>query len=200
VARTSTQISGSKDLEITSATTGLLARYGLNEGSGTSANNTVGTAGAPVGTVANSPLWVDGAPVAGNVLPTITLDTPTNNSITSAPASVSLTATAADTDGTVASVEFLRDGTVINTDSAAPYAFTDSSVTAGVYNYSARVTDNNGGITTTAAVRVSVLTDPTKTALLFDGTNDYVTMGAAAELNAGGPPSNGFTLECWFRK
>lgn len=200
VARTAVQINANRNAEITSATTGLLARYGLNEGSGTSANNSVGTAGAPVGTLTNSPMWVDGAPFSANVAPTVSLTAPAGGAVTTISAGVALTATAADSDGTVTQVEFLRDGSVIGTDTSSPYAFTDSTVTAGIHTYAARATDNNNAGTTSSTASVSVLTDATRTGLLFDGVNDYVTMGVAPELNAGGPPSNGFTLECWFRK
>lgn len=200
VARTGSQIATSKGTEITTTTTGLLARYGLNEGSGTSANNTVGTAGAPLGTLTNSPMWVDGAPFNANVAPTVALTAPANGTTTTVSAGTALSATASDSDGSVTQVEFLRDGSVIGTDTTSPYSFTDSTVTAGVHTYAARATDNGNAVTTSSTVSVSVLTDATRTGLLFDGVNDYVTMGAAPELNAGGPPSNGFTLECWFRK
>ncbi|MBB5034020.1 hypothetical protein HNQ65_003611 [Prosthecobacter vanneervenii] len=200
IARTATQIAASKSSEITTATTGLLARYGLNEGTGTSVSNTVGTAGAPTGTLTNSPMWINGAPFNTNVAPTAALTAPATGTTATVSAGVSLTATASDTDGTVAQVEFLRDGSVVGTVTSSPYTFTDSTVTAGVHTYAARATDNGGAATTSSTVTVSVLTSATKTALLFDGVNDYVTMGVAPELNAGGPPSNGFTLECWFRK
>ncbi|OYW76021.1 MAG: hypothetical protein B7Z37_10785 [Verrucomicrobia bacterium 12-59-8] len=200
VARTGTQIAANKTSEITTATTGLLARYGLNEGTGTSANNSVGVSGAPLGTLTNSPMWVNGAPFNANAAPSVALTSPANGTISSISAGIALTATASDSDGTVSQVEFLRDGSVVGTVTSSPYTFTDSTVAAGVHTYAARATDNIGATTTTSTVTVSVLTNTTKTALLFDGVNDYVTMGAAPELNAGGPPSNGFTLECWFRK
>ena len=196
VARTPAQILANRNVQITSATTGLLAAYGLNEGTGSAAGGVV--SGAPSGNVTNAPLWVDGSPFNVNSLPTISLTATASGN--QAPATVNLSATATDGDGTISKVEFIRDGTVISTVTTAPYTYADTGLPAGVYSYTARATDNDGGVTTTSATVISIVTDITKTALLFDGVNDYVTMGVAHELNAGGPPSNGLTLECWFRK
>ena len=45
---------------ITTATTGLVARYGLNEGSGTAVGDSI--APAQNGTTVNAPSWTEGAP------------------------------------------------------------------------------------------------------------------------------------------
>jgi hypothetical protein len=65
IARTESQIQGNLGLELTSGT-GLIGRWGFNEGSGTSAGNSI--AGQPDGTFYNAnsighgPTWVSGAP------------------------------------------------------------------------------------------------------------------------------------------
>jgi hypothetical protein len=56
-ARSALQIAGNKDLEITSAP-GLIARWGMNEGTGTTISSTAGTGIS--GTLSNSPVWVTG--------------------------------------------------------------------------------------------------------------------------------------------
>ena len=61
VARSQAQVSATKDLELTSGP-GLIARYGLIEGAGTTTASSV--AGAPVGTLVNGPFWTAGAPIA----------------------------------------------------------------------------------------------------------------------------------------
>ena len=134
------------------------------------------------------------------IFPTVAITSPANSAALVAPATFSVDATAADANGTVTQVEFLLNGTVVSTDPTSPFSLAQSGLTPGVYAYTARATDNDGNVTTSAAVTISVVTDPTKTALYFDGVNDYVTMGAAPTLNVGGSPGNGLTLECWFRK
>ena len=57
VARTAAEIAQNHSLALTSGP-GLIARWGLDEGSGTVANNSV--AGRPNGTLTNKPVWVDG--------------------------------------------------------------------------------------------------------------------------------------------
>ena len=61
LARTQAQILADALLEITSGT-GLLGRWGLNDGSGPSAANSV--AGSPAGTLTNGPSWAAGSPFA----------------------------------------------------------------------------------------------------------------------------------------
>ncbi|GEP40958.1 hypothetical protein BGE01nite_02490 [Brevifollis gellanilyticus] len=138
------------------------------------------------------------------VLPVVTLTSPAAGSAGAAPAGVTLEATATDADGSVTQVEFLRNGLVIATDATAPYTFQDNNLRAGHHDYQARATDNEGNMATTAVNQVRVTlapaSIPANTALSFDGTNDYVTMGAAPTLNVGQMSDAGFTLECWFNR
>jgi hypothetical protein len=65
VARSQSEIAGSMNQQISTGS-GLVARWGLNEGSGTSAVNSV--AGSPHGQLINGPLWVmPGAPFNATV-------------------------------------------------------------------------------------------------------------------------------------
>jgi|GEM_PF-6532653 len=59
-ARTQLQIQQTINSEITSPQSGLLGRWGLNEGTGTIAYNTVTT--GPNGTLVNTPVWTTGSP------------------------------------------------------------------------------------------------------------------------------------------
>ena len=67
----------------------------------------------------------------GNQAPTATLTAPANGATFTAPASITLTATASDADGTVARVDFYNGTTLLGSDTTAPYAFTWSNVAAG---------------------------------------------------------------------
>ena len=57
---------------------------------------------------------------------------------------MSLAATASDSDGTVAKVEFFNGATKLGEDTTAPYSFTWSGVAAGTYTVTARATDDLG--------------------------------------------------------
>jgi Galactose oxidase-like, Early set domain/Bacterial Ig domain len=94
--------------------------------------------------------------VQGNSLPTVTLTQPADGATFAPPATVNLAATASDTDGTVAKVEFFNGTTKLGEDTTAPYSFTWSGVPAGSYTLTARATDDVGGTTTSATFRITV--------------------------------------------
>ncbi|MBK6981850.1 MAG: hypothetical protein IPH30_10395 [Betaproteobacteria bacterium] len=58
--------------------------------------------------------------VATNVLPTVSLTAPANNASYAAPANITITATATDSDGTVAKVDFYAGSTLLGTDTTSP--------------------------------------------------------------------------------
>jgi hypothetical protein len=94
--------------------------------------------------------------VVSNVPPSVALTAPVPGSQYFAPATISLAANAADSDGTVASVAFYANGTLIGTSTAAPYGMVWDGVAAGIYSLSANATDTQGGITTSAQVSIIV--------------------------------------------
>jgi RHS repeat-associated protein len=91
-----------------------------------------------------------------NTPPTVSLTSPPANAIFTAPASIALTAQAADSDGTVASVEFYHGTTLITTVSAAPYTFNWTGVQQGAYSLTARAIDNLGAPISSTPVNVVV--------------------------------------------
>ncbi|WP_179225436.1 Ig-like domain-containing protein [Hymenobacter mucosus] len=95
------------------------------------------------------------APVTANAAPTVNLTTPTPNAVV-APGSVTLTASAADTDGSISSVAFYEGTTLLGTVATAPYSFTWTNAKAGTYSITAKATDNQGLTTTSAAVALTV--------------------------------------------
>src|SRR5690606_21255941 len=90
------------------------------------------------------------APVV-NQPPTVSLTAPANNTTYTAPASISITASASDADGTIAEVAFYNGSTLLGTATTSPYTYNWTGVTAGTYTLTARATDNSGAITTSAA-------------------------------------------------
>ena len=59
---------------------------------------------------------------SANVPPTASITVPANGATFTAPASVTITATAGDTDGTVSLVEFFQGTTKIGQATTAPYS------------------------------------------------------------------------------
>jgi len=91
-----------------------------------------------------------------NAAPTVRLTSPAPGATFSVPATISLTAEAADADGRVAKVEFFAGTTKLGEDLTAPYTYTWSGVAAGTYSLTAVATDEKGLATTSAAVSVTV--------------------------------------------
>jgi regulation of enolase protein 1 (concanavalin A-like superfamily) len=93
---------------------------------------------------------------ASNQPPTVSLTAPSNGASFNTGATVSLTASAADSDGSVASVAFYRGSTLLGRDTTAPYSYSWGSVPAGSYSLTAVATDNDGATTTSSAVSITV--------------------------------------------
>ncbi len=98
---------------------------------------------------------------AVNNPPTVSLTEPASGSMVTAPATVTLTAVAADTDGTVGRVEFLNGTNSLGVLTAAPFTLTLTNLAFGMYTFTARVTDNAGAITESAPVTIMVNSPPT---------------------------------------
>jgi len=115
----------------------------------------------PQGTERNIPSLV-GTYSGVNQKPVVSITAPVNGAFSVTGDAVTISADATDTDGTISKVEFKIDGTLVNTDTEAPYTFNYTGV-AGVHNITAVATDNESGFTTSVAVELTVGPDPAPT-------------------------------------
>jgi len=129
----------------------------------TLANNT--------GATNNKLCFVEVTSVTGHVPPFVVLTAPAGNATFLAPASIPLSATATNSDGTVARVEFYAGALRLGEDTSAPYGLTWSNAAAGSYQLTARATDTVGASTTSPVINVTVLPAgiPLTAGLLPDG-------------------------------
>ena len=93
---------------------------------------------------------------SSNQAPTVSLTAPANGATFTAPAPITVTATAGDPDGTVATVQFYAGTTLIGTDSSSPYSVTWNNAPSGTYSLTAVAQDNAGATTTSAARSITV--------------------------------------------
>ena len=116
-------------------------------------------------TLTLSAIGLDGAPfdtmsvakcVPGNKAPTVSLSSPANGATFTAPAALTLTATAGDADGSVTKVDFYSGNSLLGTDTTAPYSFDVSGLAAGTYSLTAVATDNAAASTTSAPISITV--------------------------------------------
>jgi chitinase len=91
-----------------------------------------------------------------NQPPTVSISAPANGSTFTVGANIAMSANASDVDGSIAKVEFFRNGTSLGGDTSAPYGVTWSAAAAGSYSLTAVATDNQNATTTSVAVSVTV--------------------------------------------
>jgi len=109
-------------------------------------NRAAAATSAPVSVVVAAP----------NSPPSVAIASPLPGTQFAAPANVNLSATASDSDGTVAKVDFYAGTTLLGTAHTPPYAFTWSNVAAGTYSLIAKATDNTGLSASSLPVSISV--------------------------------------------
>lgn len=88
--------------------------------------------------------------------PSVSITSPANGASFNAPATITISATASDTNGTITAVKFFENGTIIGSVKSTPYNFVWPSVPAGSYSLTATATDNLGQTATSAAVNITV--------------------------------------------
>jgi hypothetical protein len=96
------------------------------------------------------------APSPFNVPPQVAITSPADGATYLAPAEITITAAAADNDGSVARVDLYVNGTLISTFTNGPFTYDWTNVPAGTYTVTAVATDNGGATTTSKPVTVTV--------------------------------------------
>ncbi len=95
---------------------------------------------------------------AANAPPSVVVNAP---SAATVGAPTPLSATAADADGSIASVAFYDGNTLLGTDTTAPYSVSWTPAAAGTHTITALATDNAGAATRSSAASVNVTGAPT---------------------------------------
>ena len=131
--------------------------------------------------------YIRSTPPAADVPPTVAIASPTNSASFTAPANVTINASASDSDGSVTNVAFFDGSTFLGGTNNTPYTIT-ASFAAGLHALTAVATDNGGLSTTSAVVNISVsaanvppsvtITNPADNAVF--GNTDTITVQASA--------------------
>ncbi|HEV2246301.1 MAG TPA: Ig-like domain-containing protein [Terriglobia bacterium] len=110
--------------------------------------------------------YVRSTPVGEDQPPVVTIDSPTNGASFTAPATISINATASDPDGSVTNVEFFDAGALLAETNNTPYSVT-AIFAAGPHALTAVATDNAGLSTTSSIVNVlvSAVNNPVRVSL-----------------------------------
>jgi hypothetical protein len=88
--------------------------------------------------------------------PTVSLISPFNNASFALGAPIAISASASAGGGSIAKVDFFRDGVLVGTAVNSPYSIAWTSQTAGIFAFTARVTTSAGTTATSLPVSVKV--------------------------------------------
>jgi hypothetical protein len=129
-----------------------------------------------------------------NIAPTISLAS--SASAVNLATGITLTATAADADGSVASIEFFDGATSLGSGTATTKVI--ASVTAGTHSYTAKATDNQGATTTSSAVTVTATNALPVIAITSPSSSIAINANANATLTATASDADGSVSKVEF--
>jgi hypothetical protein len=142
-----------------------------------------------------------------NILPTVSMASPAEGTSFAAGSNVTVSASAADADGSVSKVEFFAGTTLIGTATAPTsgnlYSVVWGNVGSGTHAVTAKATDNANGSTTSAAVNISAISQTgllsTADAYVRDGASAAANFGTAADLQAQASATAGNNRETYLK-
>jgi len=133
-----------------------------------------------------------------NEAPTVTLGAPATGATVVWGQPVSITATAADADGTIVRVEFYDGADRIGEDTAAPYELTWTNAPAGTRVITARAVDNAGGATVSAQRTLVVSNQAPTVSVTAPAPDAAVAAGRSVKITATAADTEGPVVRVEF--
>lgn len=131
--------------------------------------------------------------------PKVSMSRPGNSAKFTIGEPITLTALATDDDGTVTKVEFFSGTTKLSEDLTSPYSFIWGNATTGDHSLTAKATDNDNNITTSAAVLINVSTNSPPVVLITAPlTGAQIMSGSAISITASASDANGAVAKVEF--
>jgi hypothetical protein len=143
----------------------------------------------------NSTTTVVGTP------PTVSITQPASqgNVVVNTPYTLVANAAATNSPGNITSVQFLVDNIPLATVSAYPYTATWTPTALGTYKISASATDNDGNVTNSAQVNVTVVLQPPPSISITGPTSgSIVTVGTSLTVTASASSPDGTIKQVQF--
>lgn len=119
--------------------------------------------------------------------PTVSITQPASlgSVVVNTPYTLSATAQATNTPGNITKVEFLVDNVPLSTVTSYPYIATWTPTALGSYTISAQATDNDGNVTNSAQVSVTVVLQPPPTvSVTGPSSGTILTVGSSVTVSA----------------
>ena len=118
-----------------------------------------------------------------NSTPTVSLTAPSSGTAVDVSTAVTISATAADTDGSIVKVDFYAGTTLLGSDTTAPYSISWTPIISDTYVIQAKTTDNDGASASSILSYVEVKSPITTT--LNPIADSYIQAGTSANVNYG---------------
>lgn len=137
---------------------------------------------------------------SSNTPPSANITSPSNGATFVAPASITINATASDSDGTISKVEFFNGATKLGEDLSSPYSYNWTGVAAGTYSLTVKATDNGNAVTTSSAMNVTVnnANTPPTVSITSPANGASFTTPANITINATAADANGSVSKVEF--
>ncbi len=110
-----------------------------------------------------------------NTPPAISLSSPANGTVYTAPATIGLAANVTANGHTISQVQFYNGATLLGTDASAPYSFSWNSVSAGTYSLSAKLIYDSGSTVASGVANVTVAAARPPSGLTFAADSGLIS-------------------------
>ena len=112
-------------------------------------------------------------PAAANVPPSVTITNPPNGAVFVAPANLTISASATDSDGSVTNVKFFEGATLLGSVSTSPFRLA-TNFAAGSHALMAVATDNGGAASTSPPVTITGMSNTPPLVSFITPTNGVI--------------------------
>jgi hypothetical protein len=148
--------------------------------------------------------WVASGSSAGrtntiNLPPAVAFTSPSDGATFNRQQPLTLTAAASDPDGSVVRVDFYSDGQLIGSDTAAPWSLSWTSPPYGKRKLTARATDNQGGISQSPPLGITITSQPPVLALQSPAEGAVIEAGSSVWISASASDADGtvVSVDCY---
>ncbi|MEO6454459.1 MAG: FG-GAP-like repeat-containing protein [Ginsengibacter sp.] len=122
---------------------------------------------------------------SGAGAPIVSITAPANNTTITGPVDITFTAIASDANGTITKVEFYNGTKLMATESYLKYSWTWKNSPVGKHKVTAKAYDNDGNVTTSAPVYVTVVpVNPSTVSIVYPLHNATYTSPADVRITA----------------
>jgi hypothetical protein len=137
-----------------------------------------------------------------NVAPTVSITAPAANAQFTQGDNISITANAADADGTITKVEFFNGSTLLGTDTTSPYSFAWTNLPVGSFSLTTKATDDKGTATVSTIVAINVVAKanvaPAESFTLINADTNQDMFDLTDGMQIGGSTVSGLNLNVRF--